>query len=59
MWVLIWINLDVDVKMYVKIFIGKFGDKFGIFWCCVEEVYVRVVMLFGIKVIGIDMYIGL
>lgn len=56
--VVVWVNFDVDVKMYEKIVMGKLENKFGIFIVKVCVVYVCVVVLLGIKVVGIDMYIG-
>lgn len=56
--IIVCVNFDVDVKIYVKIVIGKKENKFGILIFCVCEVYVCVVELLGLKVVGIDVYIG-
>lgn len=57
--ILLCINLDVDVKIYFYIFIGLKVNKFGIVCEWVFVIYELVVLLFYLNVVGMDCYIGL
>ena len=56
--VAIRINPDVAANTHAKISTGKRGDKFGIDWDYVPEIYARAATLPGVRVQGIAVHIG-
>jgi diaminopimelate decarboxylase len=52
------INPNVDAKTHEKISTGRKGDKFGVPFGRVREIYARAAAMPGIQVVGVDTHIG-
>ena len=52
------INPDIDAETHEKITTGKAGNKFGVSYLSVRDVYARAAKLRGIEIRGVDVHIG-